>query len=152
MRSFTAKPSAALSYGPLATEDGRALVVERARPVGAALVVKFRGIDDRDAAAALNGQTLSVPRAALPATEADEFYQADLIGLVARALAGEPIGTVAAVVNHGAGDILDIATPQGSLLVPFTHDAVPEIDIAAGWVVVVPPVPAEDDEDEEPPT
>jgi 16S rRNA processing protein RimM len=83
---------------------------------------QVRGVDDRNAAEALNGTDLFVPRDRLPAAEdEDEFYHADLIGLSAEAEDGTPLGTVVAIHNFGAGDILDIAPPRGpSLLVPFT--------------------------------
>ena len=119
------------------------------------LVVKFRGVDDRTAAEKLNGLTLYVERSALPPADPDEFYHADLIGLRAFDAAGDPLGTVTAVWNHGAGDILEIvplgATRGASQLVPFTKACVPDIDIEAGRMVVVLPheVEAKEDDEEE---
>jgi 16S rRNA processing protein RimM len=92
----------------------------------------------------LNGAELFVERSALPSPEPEEFYHADLIGLDAVSPAGERLGTVVAVQNFGAGDILEIAPERGAtLLVPFTKAAAPEIDLAAGRLVVVPPAEIE---------
>ncbi len=145
VKSFTAEPMALAEYGPLHAEGGRRFEIERLRPAkGDMLVAKFRGIDDRNAAETLNGLSLYVERSTLPAPDEDEFYHADLIGLAAFDAAGEPLGRVIAVHNFGAGDILDIAPPQGrSLLVPFTRETVPEVDIAAGRMTVVPPAEVE---------
>jgi 16S rRNA processing protein RimM len=155
VKAFTGDPLALGAYGPLLTEDGRTLTVERLRPDKTLVVVKFRGVDDRNAAESLRGLRLFVDRAALPAPEdEDEFYHADLIGLEAVAADGAPLGTVVAVHDFGAGDILDIAPPASadrgrSLLVPFTRACVPEIDLAAGRIVVAPPEEAASDEEGE---
>jgi 16S rRNA processing protein RimM len=149
VKSFSADPLALGNYGPLAAEDGRHLEIERLRPSKGVLIVKFRGIDDRNAAEALNGLSLYVARNALPAAEDDEFYHADLIGLEAVTPEGEPLGMVVAVHDFGAGDLLDIAPSRGpSILVPFTKSAVPEIDLAAGRMTVVPPSFAEAESEE----
>jgi 16S rRNA processing protein RimM len=147
IRSFASEPTALTAYGPLFSEDGRRFEFETFRPLkGDMLVAKIRGIDDRNAAEALNGVALHIERSALPAPEEDEFYHADLIGLAAFDEAGEPLGTVTAVHDFGAGTILDIAPPRGpSLLVPFTKAAVPEVDIAAGRITAIPPSVVEDE-------
>ena len=149
VKAFTADPMALREYGPLAAGDGRLFQVERLRLAKEVVIAKFRGIDDRNAAEALNGTDLFVLRERLPAPEEeDEFYHADLLGLAAFGAAGDPLGTVVAVHNFGAGDILDIAPSRGpSILVPFTRDCVPSVDLAAGRLLVVPPVEAEDAED-----
>ena len=155
VKAFTGDPLALGSYGPLLTEDGRALAVERLRPGKGAVIVKFRGVDDRNAAESLRGARLFVERAALPPPEdEDEFYHADLIGLEAVTADGAPLGTIVAVHDFGAGDILDIAPPASadrgrSLLVPFTRACVPEIDLAAGRIVVAPLEEAASDEEAE---
>jgi 16S rRNA processing protein RimM len=95
---------------------------------------------DRNAAEALRGQSLYVPRDRLPATGEDEYYHEDLVGLAATAADGRELGKVVAVLNYGAGDILEIATGDGgSELVPFTRAAVPTVDLAARTVEVVLP-------------
>lgn len=141
VKSFTSDPAVLGDYGPLHADDGRVFEIERLRPAkGDMLVVKFRSVGDRNAAEALNGLKLHVDRDALPAPEADEFYHADLIGLTAVGAAGETLGTVVAIYNHGAGDVLEIAPGRGpSLLIPFTRAAVPGIDIAGGRITVIPP-------------
>jgi 16S rRNA processing protein RimM len=144
VKSFAAEPMALAAYGTLFAEDGRVFEIERLRPAKGVLVAKFRGIDDRDAAERLKGVSLSVERSALPAPDTNEFYHADLIGLQAVDSTGDPLGSVVAVQNFGAGDILEIASAQGlSLLVPFTKEHVPDIDVAAGRLVVVPPIEVE---------
>jgi 16S rRNA processing protein RimM len=151
VKSFTAEPTTLGAYGPLATKDGRSLAVERLRPIKDDMVaVKFRGIDDRDAAERLKNLMVGVARDALPAPEAGEFYHADLIGLQAVGQDGALLGTVVAVENFGAGDLIEIAPEDGpSRLVPFTRAAVPDIDVAGGRLVVVPPeeitIPEEDE-------
>jgi 16S rRNA processing protein RimM len=147
VKSFASDPAALADYGPLFADDGRRFEIERLRPGKNVVIAKFRGIDDRNAAEALNGIPLYLAREKLPPPEEDEFYHADLIGLEAVTEAGERLGTVIAVHDFGAGDILDIAPPRGpSLMVPFTKAAVPSIDIAAGRLTVVPPMEAEPDE------
>jgi 16S rRNA processing protein RimM len=140
VKSFAADPLALGNYRPLASEGGRLFHIERLRAGKGMLIVKVRGVDDRDAAAALNGTSLYVDRSALPAAEEDEFYHADLIGLAAFGEDGEPLGKVAAIHDFGAGDIVEIAPERGPpLLVPFTREAVPIVDVAGGRLVVSPP-------------
>jgi 16S rRNA processing protein RimM len=144
VKSFTDDPAAIADYGPLTAADGRAFEIEALRPAGGVdptmLVVRLAGVTDRNRAEALNGVELSILRDQLPATEEDEFYAADLVGLAAENAEGEPLGTVRAVVNYGAGDILEIVPPLGAaILVLFSKAAVPEVDLASGRIVVVPP-------------
>lgn len=149
VKSFAEKPEALRTYGDLVAEDGRRFTVERMRPAKEMLIVGFRGLNDRNAAEALNGMRLYVGRSALPDTEEDEYYHADLIGLAATGADGQTVGTVLAIHDFGAGEILEIAPPRGpSLLVPFTKEAVPEIDLAGRRMIVVPPPEAEDDDTE----
>jgi 16S rRNA processing protein RimM len=144
VKAYTAEPMGIGAYGPLEAPDSKTFEVASLRPAAGPasdmLVVKFKGISDRNAAEALNGVELSVPRDRLPPAEEDEFYHADLIGLAAVAPDGTELGTVIAVHNYGAGDLLEIASKRGeTVLVPFTRAAVPEVDLAAGRVIVVPP-------------
>ena len=97
----------------------------------------LKGIATREDAERLNGLELYVAREKLPATEEDEYYHADLIGLAAVNAANDPIGRVAAIHNFGAGDIIEIAPPSGAtMLLPFTNAVVPSVDLAAGRVVI----------------
>jgi 16S rRNA processing protein RimM len=145
VKSFTEDPMALRNYGPLSTEDGRALEIERIRPAKNVLIAKFTGIDDRNAAESLNGLSLFVERSALPPPEPGEYYHADLVGLAAYEPNGRMFGEVVAVENYGAGDILEIADKErgSSLLIPFTNRTVPDIDIAAGRLTIVPPAEIE---------
>ena len=85
---------------------------------------------------------LLVPRERLPApAEADEFYHADLIGLAVVDTAGTALGSVVAVHNFGAGDLIEVRRPESrdTVMLPFTQSVVPLVDIAGGRVVIDPP-------------
>lgn len=137
---MTADPMAFADYGPLETQDGkRTFEVVRAKPAGNFLIAHIKGVDDRNAAEKLVNIELYVSRDALPEIEEDdEFYYADLVGLTVVDRAGAQIGEIAAMHNFGAGDLLELklAAKRDTVLVPFTEDTVPEIDIAAGKVTV----------------
>lgn len=134
---FTADPMSVGDFGPLETADGRQLQIKSVRPAKDCLVARFAGIDDRDAAERLKNLELFVLRGRLPAPEADEFYHADLIGLAAVDREKAALGTVLAVHNFGAGDLLEIRPVHGpTFLLPFTAATVPEIDIAGGRIVI----------------
>lgn len=139
VKCFTADPRAIADYGPLGTEAGtRTIEIVALRPLKDDMVVaRFAGISDREAAMALTNTKLYVERARLPAPEADEFYQADLIGLPAVTETGRDLGRIIAVENYGAGDLLEIAQEAGnSVLVPFTKVFVPEVDLENRRVVI----------------
>lgn len=144
---FTQDPMAVLHYGPLSTKDGaRQFEVARARVAKDHLVAALKGVTTREDAERVNGIELYIAREKLPATEAGEYYHADLIGLRAVDTQGETIGKVLAIHNFGAGDIIEIAPTHGSsLLLPFTNAVVPTVDIAAGHVVIVMPPEIEGD-------
>jgi 16S rRNA processing protein RimM len=136
--TFTEDPFAVKEYGLLSTKDGsRQFEVTHVRDARDHLVATLKGIATRNDAERLNGVELYVSRDKLPATEDDEYYHADLIGLAAVTTADEPLGRVLAIHNFGAGDIIEIAPPQGStLLLPFTNAVVPTVDLAGGRVVI----------------
>jgi 16S rRNA processing protein RimM len=141
LHSFTSDPAAIADYGPLETEDGRVIEIETMRAAKDHFVVRLAGIRDRDAASALTNTKLYVPRERLPRTEeSDEFYHADLIGLSVVGLGGDALGTVVAVHNFGAGDLLEVRPLNGSKteLVPFDAKHVPTVDVANSKVVVAP--------------
>lgn len=136
---FTEDPLALKGYGPLETADGaRRFEITALRAAKDHLVARFAGIDTRDAAEALNGLELHVPRARLPAPAPGEFYHADLIGLAARSPKGASLGRIVAVHNFGAGDILELKPADGgaSLLLPFSDAVAPIVDVAGGTIVV----------------
>ena len=141
LKSFTARPADIAQYGPLEDEAGerqfRLRLVGHARGV---LIAKIAGIDDRDQAETLRGLRLYLSRAALPPPGEEEYYHADLIGLVAALADGAPLGRVRAVHDFGAGDTLEIERPDGPpVMVPFTRSVVPVIDLASGRLVIDPP-------------
>jgi len=146
--TFTQDPLAVKRYGPLQTKDGaRQFEVASARQAKDHLVATLKGITSRAEAERLNGLELYVAREKLPATDEDEYYHADLIGLAAVTAAGAPLGRVVAIHNFGAGDIIEIAPPQGAtLLLPFTNAVVPTVDLAAGRVVIELPGEIEGDD------
>jgi 16S rRNA processing protein RimM len=142
LRSYTQEPADIARYGPLQDETGaHAVHIEHVRIMPKALIARIRGVTTREAAEALNGTKLYLPRARLPAREDDEWYVADLIGLEAVDTAGTPLGKVVAVHNFGASDIIEVApaSGEGNLLVTFTEVSVPEVDIANRRLVVVLP-------------
>ncbi len=126
---------------PLSDKSGRRFSLEwvsgNIAQLSEVLPAGARKITDRNEAERLTNTELFAPRSALPETEEDEFYFADLVGLEARDEAGKALGKVQAVHDYGAGTSLEIA--PGALLVPFTRAAVPVVDVAAGYVVVAPP-------------
>jgi len=149
LKSFTAEPLSVAGYGPLVAADGRTFELLSARPAAGSssrdmLVVRFKGVADRTAAEKLNRIELSVPHERLPPAGEGEYYHADLIGLAVVTKDGAPLGTVVGVPNYGAGDLIEIAPPRGkTFLIPFTDDAVPEIDLVRGHMVVEPPTEVE---------
>ena len=136
--TFTEDPLAVKRYGPLVTKDGaRQFEVTHVREAKGHLVATLKGIATREEAERLNGVELYVAREKLPATSEDEYYHADLIGLAAVNAAGEPLGRVIAIHNFGAGDIIEIAPPNGAtMLLPFSNAVVPTVDLEGGRVVI----------------
>src|SRR5690349_1785470 len=149
--TFTEDPLAVRDYGPLMTKDGsRQFEVTHVREAKDHLVATLKGVATRDDAERLNGIELYVPRDRLPETDDGEYYHADLIGLAAVTTAEQPLGKVIAIHNFGAGDIIEIAPPQGAtMLLPFTNAVVPTVDLAGGRVVIELPQEIQGDE---PPT
>ena len=145
--SFTEDPAAVAHYGPLETQDGtRCFEIEALRAAKDHFVARIAGVNDRDAAEKLRNIELYIPRARLPKIEeADTFYHADLVGLDAVTPDGARVGTVHALHNFGAGDIIEIAPAGGGdpLMLPFNETTVPKIDVAARQIVVVPPAETE---------
>jgi 16S rRNA processing protein RimM len=136
--TFTEDPFAVKRYGPLRTQDGaRQFEVTQAREAKGHLVATLKGVATREDAERLNGVELYVARDELPATGEDEYYHADLIGLAAVTPLNEPLGRVVAIHNFGAGNLIEIAPPQGAtMLLPFTNAVVPSVDLAGGRVVI----------------
>ncbi len=141
VKTFTEVPDKFGAYGPLHSRDGRKYVVANVRPAKDAAIVQFEGIVSREAAESLRGVELYVARNALPAAEAHEFYHADLVGLRAEDNEGRTIGRVIAIHNFGAGDVIEIERENGggTVMMPFTREIVPTIDMPEGRIVIAAP-------------
>lgn len=138
LKSFCADPEAIADYGPLYTEDGsRSFTLRLTRPVAGGLGARLSGVQTKEEADALRGTMLYADRDRLPKLPDDEFYHADLIDLDVYDTGGVQIGTIRAIHNHGAGDLLEVHAPgrRQPLLVPFTLAVVPTVDLAARRVV-----------------
>jgi 16S rRNA processing protein RimM len=145
LKAFTEDPLSVARYGALESEDGkRHFEIEAVRPAKDMLVARLKGISDRDAAERLTNLKLYIAREKLPKPAKDEFYHADLVGLAAMKANGEAVGTVKAVHNFGAGDLIEIEPAGGgvSVMWPFNETTVPVVDLAGGKIVVEPPVEA----------
>jgi 16S rRNA processing protein RimM len=148
VKLFAQAPGSLTSYGTLHAKDGRRFTVTAARATKAGeAVLTIAEVTDRSAAEALRGIELFVARALLPATGKDEYYHADLIGLRAEDAEGRTLGTVHAIHNYGAGDVLEIARPDGdTVLLPFTRESVPQIELDKQRIVVAVPEEVESGE------
>jgi 16S rRNA processing protein RimM len=145
LKAFTEDPLSVTRYGPLETEDGKGrFEIEAVRPAKDVLVARLKGVADRNAAEALKNLRLYVARDKLPPPAEDEFYIADLVGLRVETIDGAAFGTVKAVHNFGAGDLIEIAPADGSatMMLPFTAATVPTVDIAQRKIVIELPVEA----------
>ncbi len=149
VKSFAAQPSDIAAYGPLSdAKEKRRFELNIAGTADATrgiLIARIAGVTDRNAAEALKGTELYVARDRLPhLSDTDEFYFADLIGLLAVDADGKPYGRIVSVDNYGAGDLLLVAPEEGGqrdgFVVPFTKAFVPAVDVAAGKVVLNLPV------------
>jgi 16S rRNA processing protein RimM len=150
IESYAGEPQAIAAYGPLESEDGtRKIEINVVRVTPKGVIAHVAGVDDRTSAESLKGLLLYVERARLPAAAEGEYYRADLIGLAAEDREGRKVGTVVAVENYGAGDILELRLEGRAKteLIPFSDAFVPVVDTAGGRVVVVLPEEdaAEDD-------
>ena len=141
IKSYTAEPGDITAYGPLSDEAAsRELSLTVTGTSRGQLIARIAGIEDRDAAEALKGLRLYVARARLPEPGAEEFYHADLVGLVAEGGDGKRLGVIAAVHDFGAGDLLEVKLDAGgAVMVPFNAETAPEVDIAGGRIVIEPP-------------
>ena len=141
IRSYTAEPMAIAGYGALQDEQERAIEIESLRVTPKALIARIKGVTTREAAEALARTKLYIARARLPARGDEEWYHAELIGLTALDRQGETIGTVVAIHNFGAGDLIEVKPAKGgaTVLVPFTRDTVLEVDVEGGRLTLTPP-------------
>lgn len=141
VKTFTDDPLAIADYGQLYDAQGKAYEVLEARSAKTVVVVRFKGINDRNAAEALNGTELYIDRSQLSDDDLDEdeFFQTDLIGLEALDADGKSYGVVSAVFDFGGGDLIELSLKgKRPMLIPFTEAAVPEIDFEAETIRVDP--------------
>ena len=139
VKPYVDDPATLRDYSPFTLPDGRALALASVRPQKAMLVCRFKGVDTREAAAALTNLDIAVPRDRLPEPDEDEFYLDDLVGLAVRGPDGEELGEVVAAHDFGAGDVLEFKPPKGrTVMIPFDENAVPELNVEAGWLRVDP--------------
>jgi 16S rRNA processing protein RimM len=157
IRPFTETPEGVTAYGPVtAGPDGRALAIALRSFAKGQWLAAIDGVESREAADALRGQQLFVSRDQLPSAAEGEVYVTDLIGLVPRLVDGANFGRVVAVQDFGGGNLLEVEKPDRiRVFIPFTMAAVPELDVAAGRLVIDPPAglfdPVEPD-DRDPPS
>lgn len=139
--SYTDEPKNVVAYGPVSDEKGeRMFELEFMRMAKAQVVARIPGVTDRNAAEALRGTQLFVPRAVLPEPDSDEFYFDDLTGLRVATKDGTSLGVVVSVQDFGTGPLLEVGEARGAtILVPFTRDIVPMVDLAAGRIEIDPP-------------
>lgn len=142
MKSFTENPDDVAKFTSFRNEDDtKTYDIEVVSHTGKGeLIVKVAGVSGREGAEMLKGERLYITRAELPEAGEEEFYHADLIGLTVKTVNGKTLGTVRAVFDFGAGDMLEILPKEGALImVPFTKAVVPIVDVKKGRVVVDPP-------------
>lgn len=116
-----------LNLYPELKAGGRGLTLKSLRPGPNGAVARFAEIADRNAAEALRGTELTVPRSSLPPLQEGEYYHADLIGLPCISTTGEALGKIVLIENFGASDVIEIERPDGArFMVPMRPEAVPE--------------------------
>ena len=146
LKSFCAEPAAIGIYSPLSDESGAEYDVKITRSIKNGLAAKLSGVFSKEAADELKGTKLFAPRSRLPELDEDEFYHADLLGLSVLDTGGTKLGSVKAVLNHGAGDVLEVNTGKGVVLLPFTLAVVPTVDLKGRRLIVDPPEGTFDDD------
>ncbi|MEM8579345.1 MAG: ribosome maturation factor RimM [Pseudomonadota bacterium] len=142
VKSFCALPADIETYNPLTREDGTgAFTLAIVHPIKTGFSVRIAEVATKEQADALKGTLLYAPRERLPSLPDDEFYHADLEGLLVVDTGGAELGRVRSVQNHGASDLLEVIAPGASatVLLPFTKAVVPTVDLAAGRIVADPP-------------
>ena len=142
LKSFTSNPDDIENYAPLFTENGdKSFEIVITSRLKNGFAARLSGVVKKEQADDLKGTKLFVPRDRLPSLQEDEFYYSDLIGMIVYDTGGNEIGRVQAVLNHGAGDLLEIrgANLKMSIIIPFTKEVVPTVDIASRRIVTDPP-------------
>ena len=142
LKSFCTLPEEIEAYCPLTDEHGnRSFSLILTRAIKGGYAARLVGVDTKEQADALKGLRLFAPRDRLPKLPDDEFYHADLIGLAVFDTGGAQLGTVKSVQNHGAADLLELQGPglKATVLLPFTLDVVPTVDLTQRRIVADPP-------------
>ena len=142
LKSFTAVPEDIAGYSPLTDETGsRRFDITITRTIKNGFAARIAGIATKEQADALRGTQVFAPRSALPGLPDDEFYHTDLIGIGVYDTGGTLLGRVKSVQNHGAADLLEVHGPglRATVLLPFTKEAVPTVDLAKRRIVADPP-------------
>ncbi|MGH8927511.1 MAG: ribosome maturation factor RimM [Acidimicrobiia bacterium] len=134
----TDNPDRFLPGHQMQTESGLSLTVRKARPLESVILASFVEITDRDEADSLRGAVLTITADERRALDVDEFWPEDLVGLEVRDPSGTRIGSIVALDTDAPQHRLTIATNRGEVMVPLVGELVPEIDLAGGFVVVVP--------------
>ena len=141
VKVFATSTDALVRYGPLYLDDGRSLklVVKSVSSNGLA-IVSAAEVSSREAAEQLRGMLLSTLRENLPDPADDELYHVDILGATAFYEDGAALGTVVALYNFGAGEIIEVKPVSGSsMMLPFHGESVVSVDIPNGRVVLSPP-------------
>lgn len=139
VKSFTAEPEAVFEYAPFLSEQGELLIEPKAVRTGKDhFIVSPKNTRQKEEWDGMKGAKLCVPRKALPETDEDEFYIEDLVGLDVYSGGDAPLGRVKAVLNHGAGDLVEVQvlSQPKPVLIPFTFEDVPTVDLSLGRIVV----------------
>lgn len=137
--SFTDPPENLLDYAPWMLDGPtgwQSLKIAEVRPQGKSFVARIEGCDDRDEARRFTGRDLAVPKAVLPAADAEEYYWFDLEGLMVVTVAGVELGRVVRMMETGANDVMVVGAGSEEQLLPFIADVVQEVDLASGVIRV----------------
>lgn len=145
VKSFTADVDTVTNFGILSDEKGtQSFSLTVTGKTKGQLIANIKGVNDRNGAEDLKGMELFIDRDKLPETDDDEFYYADLIGMRMELSDGTPYGTLKAVHNFGADDLLDVnLTEGGTVMLPFTKEVIPTVNMKARLLVVTPPLEIE---------
>ncbi|MQY42129.1 16S rRNA processing protein RimM [Epibacterium sp. SM1969] len=142
IKSFCTIPEEIFDYSPLSSEDGsQSYTLTLSRAIKNGFSARISGVETKEDADAIKGLRLFIERARMPKLPDDEYYHTDLIGLEVYDTGGALLGTVKAVLNHGASDLLELQGPglKTTVLLPFTLAAVPTVDLDQGRIIADPP-------------
>lgn len=141
VKSFTEPLHDFATYKNLTDAKGKPIALRITGNTAGGAIVEIEGVTRREQAELLRGQKIGIPRAAMPMLQKPNmYYTDDLVGMQVMDAAGERFGTVRAVVNYGAGDILEITNMSGvDTLYAFTHATFPLVDVVARRITIDPP-------------